>query len=87
MDKVFGLKLEVVTPHRIRREPGAVPSGELYHEGGDLKVPSEVKHLLRQRDLARTAKNYKLADVYRDQIKSRGYSVEDTPNGPQVKKR
>jgi cysteinyl-tRNA synthetase len=86
LDKVFGLNLKVKTPFQIRKAPaGIVPSGELFTVSGELTVPQEVRDLLKQRDLARKQRAYKLADHYRDQIKALGYLVEDTHGGQQVK--
>ena len=86
LDKVFGLNLKVKTPFRMSESaPGIVPFGDLFDVVGEVKVPGEVKHLLMERDRARKAKSYRLADSYRDRIKALGYLVEDTPNGQQVK--
>jgi cysteinyl-tRNA synthetase len=86
LNEVWGLNLDLRTPLRMWKEaPGIVPSGSLFGVAGGQGVPSEVTDLLRQRILARQAKDYKLADVYRDRIKALGYLVEDTPKGSQVK--
>jgi cysteinyl-tRNA synthetase len=86
LDKVFGLNLKVKTPLRMSKVTGVVPFGHLFDVAGEVEVPSEVKDLLRQRIHAREAKEYKLADFYRNQIKARGYVIEDTPNGAQLKR-
>jgi len=41
-----------------------------------------VKGLLADRAAAREAKDWARADAIRDQIKSAGIEVEDTPTGP-----
>ena len=53
--------------------------------GGDSEVPAEVLALAEQRQAARSAKDWALADQLRDQITAAGYTVEDTPNGPVVR--
>lgn len=49
-------------------------------------TPKEVLELAQKRQEAREAKDYKAADEIRDQLKDLGYVVEDTANGPVVKK-
>ena len=49
-------------------------------------IPAKVKMLLDQREEARKAKNFKLADELRNKIKKLGFIVEDTPSGPKCKK-
>ena len=53
--------------------------------GGDSEVRAEVLALAEQRQAARAAKDWALADQLRDQITAAGYTVEDTPNGPVVR--
>ena len=52
----------------------------------DEDIPSEVQELVKQRDEARTQKNWELSDSLRDKIKELGYSVDDTGKGSVVKK-
>jgi cysteinyl-tRNA synthetase len=60
----------------------AWPSGG----GGDARlteaVDALVKGLLERREEARRAKDFATADAIRDQIKTAGIEVEDTPTGP-----
>jgi cysteinyl-tRNA synthetase len=53
---------------------------------GKEKVPEEVLKLVEERERAREQKAFKKADELRDEIKTKGYVVEDTPHGPRVKK-
>lgn len=53
--------------------------------GAGHEVPAEVLALAEQRQAARSAKDFALADQLRDQITAAGYTVEDTPNGPVVR--
>jgi len=50
------------------------------------KIPSDIKKLIKEREKARKEKNYKKADEIREEIKSKGYIIEDTKKGAIVKK-
>ena len=50
------------------------------------EIPQEILDKAEQRQAARKAKDWKLADALRDEITALGYIIEDTPNGPKVKK-
>lgn len=50
------------------------------------EIPQEIMDLVNQRAEAKKAKNFAEADRIRDELKDKGYSVKDTPNGPQVEK-
>lgn len=47
-------------------------------------VPPEVKKLLAERERARNAKDFAMSDKLRDEIKKKGYLVEDSPSGPKI---
>ncbi|MCR5592917.1 MAG: cysteine--tRNA ligase [Saccharofermentans sp.] len=55
-------------------------------EEQDDGIPSEITDLVNQRAEAKKNKNFAEADRIRDLITSKGYSVKDTPQGPQVEK-
>jgi cysteinyl-tRNA synthetase len=40
---------------------------------------------LEQRQTARKARDFKRADAIRDELKSKGWVIEDTPKGPRLK--
>jgi cysteinyl-tRNA synthetase len=48
------------------------------------EASEEVLALVRQRDEARTAKNWKLSDQLRDQLKALGFEVRDTAKGTEL---
>jgi cysteinyl-tRNA synthetase len=48
------------------------------------EASEEVLALVRQRDEARAAKNWKLSDQLRDQLKAMGYEVRDTSQGTEL---
>jgi cysteinyl-tRNA synthetase len=54
-----------------------------YHE---LKIPSNITKLVKDRDAERNAKNYKRADEIRQIIKREGYILDDTVKGTTIKK-
>jgi cysteinyl-tRNA synthetase len=43
---------------------------------------ADVERLVAEREAARRARNYALADRIRDELRGRGIAVEDTPTGP-----
>jgi len=46
----------------------------------------EFAALLDQRQAARKAKDFKRADVIRDELKGKGWTIEDTPKGAKLKR-
>lgn len=54
-------------------------------EQGD-DTPEEILSLADQRQQARKDKNWAEADRLRDELKSKGWVIEDTPNGPRPKR-
>jgi cysteinyl-tRNA synthetase len=56
---------------------GAVP---------ETKVPAELEALLEQRLAARKVKDFKRADAIRDELKAKGWVIEDTPKGARLKR-
>jgi cysteinyl-tRNA synthetase len=52
----------------------------------DAKIPAELDALLDQRNAARKAKDFKRADAIREELKSKGWVIEDTPKGARLKK-
>ena len=59
--------------------------GLLIREKTDA-FPVEATELLNERQAARKAKNFARADEIRDALKDMGFTVEDTANGPKLKK-
>lgn len=52
----------------------------------ESKIPQEINQLVQKREELRKEKNWLEADKTRNQIQSLGYSIEDTPYGPLIKK-
>ncbi len=53
-------------------------------ERAEEKVPQEIWDLVLARQEARRAKDYATSDQLRDALTQRGWTVKDTPEGPQV---
>ena len=52
----------------------------------EVDVPAEITALLEARQSARKAKDFKKADLIRDEMKAKGWVIEDTAKGARVKK-
>jgi cysteinyl-tRNA synthetase len=50
------------------------------------EIPEEIEKLVEEREEARKKGDFKKADEIREKIKSMGYLVEDTKDGPKIKK-
>ncbi|MEP6663067.1 MAG: cysteine--tRNA ligase [Verrucomicrobiota bacterium] len=51
----------------------------------ETAIPPELHSLLEQRNTARQAKDFKRADAIRDELKTKGWVIEDTPKGARLK--
>ena len=52
----------------------------------ETEASAEITALLDARQAARKAKDFKRADAVRDELKAKGWVIEDTPKGPRLKK-
>jgi cysteinyl-tRNA synthetase len=50
------------------------------------EAPPEIFALLDERQAARKAKDFRRADAIRDELKAKGWIIEDTPKGPKLKR-
>ena len=80
LDAVLGFRLKemVDTTTGSEEEAGSESSDE---EKG------EIEELLEARERARKQKNFKEADNIRDRIDACGWVIEDTPQGPRLKRK
>jgi cysteinyl-tRNA synthetase len=53
---------------------------------GAAEAPPDIQLLLEQRQAARKAKDFKRADAVRDELKAKGWQIEDTPKGARLKR-
>jgi cysteinyl-tRNA synthetase len=52
----------------------------------EAEIPAELTSLLDARQAARKGKDFKRADAIRDELKAKGWVIEDTPKGARLKK-
>lgn len=60
--------------------------GVLSFDKASDEIPADIKEAFDRRLQARKEKDWALSDQMRDLIVSRGYLIEDTPQGPRLKK-
>jgi cysteinyl-tRNA synthetase len=53
---------------------------------GEAEIPAELQTLADARTEAKKARDFKKADAIRDELKAKGWLIEDTPKGPKLKK-
>ena len=51
-----------------------------------LEIPEDVQRLLEEREHARLNKHWNDADALRDEIKKKGYIIDDGVKGPVLKR-
>jgi cysteinyl-tRNA synthetase len=49
-------------------------------------LPEEILALAEARQAARKAKDFKRSDAIRDELKAKGWIIEDSPKGPKLKR-
>jgi cysteinyl-tRNA synthetase len=52
----------------------------------EVDAPAEIRALLEARQAARKAKDFKRSDAIRDDLKGKGWVIEDTPKGARLKR-
>ncbi|MEO6034807.1 MAG: cysteine--tRNA ligase [Verrucomicrobiota bacterium] len=53
---------------------------------GETEIPAELRALLDERQAVRQVKNFKRSDAIRDELKAKGWVIEDTPKGSKLKR-
>lgn len=76
MDTVLGIGLDL-SPEDGAHELGFVDMSD---------IPDEVCELIEQREAARVARNWDEADRLREAINQKGYTIEDSTEGPKLSK-
>ena len=56
------------------------------HARGIKNIPPEVRQLIEERNSARKARHYVMADQLRNKIQKLGYDIQDTEKGTEIKK-
>ena len=52
----------------------------------EVEVPADILVLMEARQAARKAKDFKRSDQIRDELKAKGWVIEDSPKGPKLKR-
>jgi cysteinyl-tRNA synthetase len=52
----------------------------------EAEAPAEILALAEERTAAKKARDFKRADAIRDELKAKGWVIEDTPKGIKLKK-
>lgn len=52
----------------------------------EAEAPPDFVTLLKAREAARKAKDFKRSDAIREELKAKGWVIEDTPKGPKLKR-
>ncbi|MEK6945919.1 MAG: cysteine--tRNA ligase [Nanoarchaeota archaeon] len=55
-------------------------------ERDDVSIPRDIRKLIDEREKARKEKNWKIADALRDRVRDLGFFIDDTDDGPRVRK-
>ena len=55
-------------------------------ENYETETLDNVHLLMKEREKARKEKNFKRADEIRDELKTLGFTIEDTAEGPKARK-
>ncbi len=50
------------------------------------EAPTELLELMKERTQAREAKDFARADAIRDELTAKGWTIEDTVQGPRLKR-
>lgn len=79
------LQLIWATLHRLDRVVGIMAS--LERDLDTQQIPAEITALTQQRELARREGNFNEADRLRQKVQKQGYVIEDTEQGPRVRKK
>jgi cysteinyl-tRNA synthetase len=53
-------------------------------EAGEDEAPEEVRRLAAEREEARAARDFELADRLRDELADKGWEIRDTPEGARL---
>jgi len=91
LDLVLGLNFQIKSSARVRDNTaemrGIVPfTGFAAKIEGEEEIPNQILKRAMDRIQAKKAKDFKRADAIRDELKSKGWIIEDSPKGFKLKK-
>ena len=52
----------------------------------DIEIPADITALAEDRIAAKKSKDFKRSDAIRDELKAKGWVIEDSPKGYKLKK-
>ena len=52
----------------------------------DEQLSTEIVSLRDEREAARKSRDFKRSDAIRDELKAKGWAIEDTPKGPRLRR-
>lgn len=58
----------------------------LFEKVGAEEIPAEIREMAAQRQSARQERDFARADALRDEIAARGFRIEDSPEGPRLRR-
>jgi len=93
LNEVLGLELRLKSSFRMNEVksfasefPSSILPTVSVELAGEENAPEEIKKLLMDRIQARQLKAFKRADEIRDELKAKGWTIEDTAKGPKLKR-
>ena len=89
LDEVLGLNFDLKTLPRIAEEKTPLVGslgGRAFNILGEIDAPTEIRSLAKDRMDAKAAKDFKRADAIREELKTKGWVIEDSPKGIKLKK-
>jgi cysteinyl-tRNA synthetase len=79
-------KREKAAAESLLKDVGVVLGFTFGRTADEAEIPASVMALIEKRDLARKEHRFAEADRIRDELKEKGYVVEDTPEGRRIKR-
>jgi cysteinyl-tRNA synthetase len=86
LDSVLGLGFSRQKVLSVGASGGKAGAEVIVLSSDQAEVPKEMAALLAERQAARKAKDFKRADAIRDELKVKGWAIEDTPKGARLKR-
>lgn len=87
LSEVFGFRLGRPAKVAIAEGVRGIPGTDLTILNlSDTKAGPEIYQMVIERHEAKKSKDFKRSDAIRDELKSQGWVIEDTPKGPRLKK-
>lgn len=82
IDRIFGLKLGEDDELAV-----SLSAAQFGRAVSTIDLPEDIQRIIEEREQARSDKNWARADELRATLLEKGYTVDDRPEGPQVRAR